>query len=91
MEMDLTRHKDFSIELDCPPGNPRPKDLIESVLVETGLTVDDFDTAPPWFGHQTWILKESAGKDALFTSCKPTFKERCTALYNAGIVRYATW
>lgn len=85
------RYQNFSIELDCPPGNPRPGDLIEGVLDGTGLEVKDFSTGNPLFGHQTWILKASADKDELFTKGKPKFKERITKLYNSGRIRYGTW
>jgi hypothetical protein len=89
--MDESRYQNYSIELDCPPGNPRPSDLIGGVLHDTGIEVSDFDTAPPFFGHQTWVLKAEAGKDELFVQCKPTFKSRIEALYHAGRIRYGTW
>src|SRR5262249_33630761 len=86
------RYHNFSIELDCPPGSPRPNDLIAGVLRGTGLLVSDFDTGNPFFGHQTWILKPgSEDKDTAFTSNKPLFKTRITALYNRGAIRYGTW
>ena len=86
------RYQNFSIELDCPPGNPRPKDLIESVLEGTGLVVNDFETHNPFFGEQTWVLKESAKKDELFLKHKyETIKPRVVALYNSGYIRYGTW
>lgn len=87
----LHRYNMFSIELDAPPFQPRPNELIGSVLKDTGFTVEDFDTAPPFFGHQTWILKAEVGKDELFRTMKPTFKERVTELYNSGAIRYGTW
>lgn len=86
-----SRHNKFSIELDCPPGWPRPNDLIEGVLVNTGLDVSDFDTSPPFFGNQMWILKAEANKDELFTKSKPLFKQRVSALYESGRIRYGSW
>lgn len=90
-EKEQKRYNDFSIELDCPPGQVRPNDLIDGVLEGTGLEVSDFDTGAPFFGHQIWILKESAGKDLLFIEKKPVFKERITQYYNQGWIRYGTW
>ena len=84
----MSRINDFSIELDCPPGDPRPNDLIAGVLKDTGLEVTDFDTGTPFFGHQTWILKEGAGKDELFTSIRrEVIKDRIVELYNGGWIR----
>lgn len=81
----------FSIELDCPPGYPRPGDLIDGVLRDTGLEPTDFETGNPFFGHQIWILKKSANKDGIFIKKKPIFKERITRLYKEGLIRYGTW
>lgn len=85
------RYNKFSIELDCPPGWTRPSNLIGGVLEGTGLDVTDFETGTPFFGHQTWILKESAEKDSIFLINKDIFKSRITELYNDGIIRYGTW
>jgi hypothetical protein len=85
------RYGRFSIELDCPPGYPRPHDLIDGVLKDTGLEVEDFETDSPFFGHQTWILKESARKDCIFTKSKHLFKERIEKLFYSGAIRYGTW
>jgi hypothetical protein len=90
---DDNRYQHFSIELDCPPGNPRPEHLIGCVLSGTGLKVEDFDTSPPFFGHQTWILKPgNEDKDALFNIHKRgVFKVRIEYLYHRGLIRYGTW
>ncbi len=85
------RYQSFSIELDCAPFRPRPSQLLPDVLKGTSLSPADFDTGNPFFGHQTWILKEEVGKDEEFTKNKPLFKERITALYNSGAIRYGTW
>lgn len=87
------RYKLCSIELDCPPGPTRPSNLISRVLGDSGLIEDDFDTDPPFFGHQTWVLKPSVWteKSPIFAEHKPNFKERVTALYNDGFIRYGTW
>lgn len=85
------RYQNTSIELDCPPGGIRPNDLIEGVLEGSGLTVADFDTSKPFFGEQVWTLKDDESKAELFKTAKPMFKERITALYNEGYIRYGTW
>lgn len=86
------RYNNFSIEIDCPPGSIRPNDCIGGILEGTGLEVSDFNTSPPFFGHQTWVLKENAGKDAIFTEHRyKTFKPRLEALYESGTARYCSW
>jgi hypothetical protein len=89
--MGRERFQKFSIQLDCPPGSPRPDDLIDSVLKGTGFEVSDFDTSAPFFGEQTWVLREDVRKDEKFTETKPTFKERISSLYFEGLIRYGTW
>lgn len=85
------RMNQFSIELDCAPGSPRPDDLIGGVLKGTRLKLSDFSTGNPFFGNQMWVLKETAGKDELFAKAKPVLKERVEALYHSGAIRYGSW
>lgn len=85
------RYQNFSIELDCPPGEPRPKHLIHGVIKGTGFKLDDFETANPFFGNQVWILKAEANKDDEFVKAKPIFFERINDLYNRGVIRYGSW
>lgn len=80
----------YSIELDCPPGNPRPGDLIHGVLKDTPFTEADFETGKPFFGHQTWVLVNHA-KDAEYLAWQDIFKERITSLYNMSVIRYGSW
>lgn len=86
------RYKRFSIELDCAPGTPRPADLIQGVLAGTGLETKDFDTANPFFGHQTWVLRAEAGKDETFQAVKEkVIRKRVESLYFRGVIRYGSW
>jgi hypothetical protein len=70
---------------------PRPRDLIEGVLEGTTLTVADFETGNPFFGHQIWLLRQDSGKDDAFASAKALFKQRITALHHQGLIRYGSW
>ena len=76
-----------TIELDCPPGFPRPGDLIGGVIKGTGLPKRD--TVGRFFGNWTWdysdIPKEKWKKAQVIT------KDRVTALYNQGLIRYGSW
>lgn len=87
------RYRDFSIELDCPPGSTRPGDLIGSVLKGTRLKESDFNTSPPLFGEQVWVLKPgNPRKDATFKRHKlATLKPRIEALFHAGFIRWGSW
>ena len=76
-----------TIEIDCPPGYPRPGDLISGVIKGTGLPERTNDSC--CFGNWEWdysdIPKDVWGK------AKPIIKERLVKLYNAGIARYCSW
>ena len=78
------------ITLDCAPGMARPGHYIGGVLKDTGLLEEDFETGPPFFGAQVWVLKD-ASKAELFTAAQPVFKERISALYHSGAIRYGDW
>lgn len=80
-----------SIELDCPPGNPRPGDLIEGVLEGTGLTLEHFEEPSKTFGNWKWELKPDPEVEKLFIAAKPTFASRIAKLHNDGRIRYGSW
>jgi hypothetical protein len=66
------------IELDCPPGFPRPGDLIEGVIAVSRC-----------FGNWTWDYGDIP--EARWLVIQPVIKERITALYHAGKIRYGSW
>jgi hypothetical protein len=76
-----------TIDLDCPPGEPRPGDLIGMVLAGTGLAAGE--TVGRFFGNWTWEFDVS--REEWETRIQPIIKPRIVALYEAGIVRYASW
>lgn len=80
-----------TIQMDCPPGEPRPWDLIDGVLLNTGLTSNDFTQSPSWFGHVTWALKDDPVLHLKYAAHRETIKERVTSLYHQGFIRYGTW
>lgn len=86
------RFQNYSIEIDCPPGFPRPGDLFPAVIANTGLKVEDFDNTGKLFGHWTWVLKEGdPTRDALYTRNRPLFEFRLVQMYEAGYARYVSW
>lgn len=76
-----------TIELDCEPGNPRPGDLIGAVIADTGLP--ERETVSRFFGNWTWDYTDIPAED--WAKAKPVLKERITALYNRGVIRYGSW
>lgn len=76
-----------TIELDCEPGYPRPSDLIGDVIKGTGLPTREHVSAS--FGNFTWEYNDIPEEEWL--KVKPVLKERITALYNRGTIRYGSW
>ncbi len=76
-----------TIELDCPPGNPRPGDLIEGVIKGTGL--DSREPVGKFFGNWVWDYSDVPAN--MWTAIQPTVKGRVTALFNSGLIRYGSW
>jgi hypothetical protein len=76
-----------TIELDCPPGAPRPGDLIAGVIEGTGL--DDREPSTKFFGTWTWDYEDVSPE--VWEKARPILRERITALYGAGVIRYGSW
>lgn len=79
----------YSIDIDCPPGDPRPGDLFPGVLKDTGLTTEDFEEGGRFFGNWTWYVRPNKAEQYL--KARDTIKAHLTALYNSGVIRYASW
>ena len=80
----------YTIELDCPPGKPRPDDLLPGILKDTPLTPEDFEITSKVFGNWTFVLKDDKNSD-VYVFNQPTYKERIEKLYKEGKLRYASW
>jgi len=83
----VTQQKTQTVELDCQPGQPRPGDLIEGVIEGTGLPLKE--AASKFFGNWTWDFNDIPKE--VFDKAKPIMKERITALYHSGVIRYGSW
>lgn len=77
-----------SIELDCPPGSPRPGDLILNVLKGTGLE-SKIPEPSMCFGNWKWNFSEVP--EEKWVEVKKVIKPRITKLYNSGVIRYGSW
>lgn len=75
-----------TIELDCPPGSPRPSDLIGGVIA--GL-LPEREAVSKFFGNWTWNYSDIPTDK--WNEVKPILKDRITTLYNMGQIRYGSW
>ena len=77
-----------TIELDCPPGNPRPGYLIAGVIKDTGLK--EKDPHSTMFGNWTWVYTDDV-TDEQWEHIAETLELRIHALYKRGLIRYGSW
>lgn len=85
--MKCEKHGEHSIELDCPPGNPRPGDLISQVIEGTGL--QEQKTTMRFFGNWKWDYQDVSCEE--WDKVQPILKERVATLYKKGWIRYGSW
>lgn len=76
-----------TIEIDCPPGSPRPDSYLESVLKDTGI--EPVNATAKTFGN--WLFDFDHIPMETWNKANPTIKERLISLYNSGFIRYASW
>jgi len=76
-----------TIEIDCPPGYPRPGDLIEDVIKGTGLPLRQ--DVSRIFGNWEWDYNDINSE--VWVKAKPILEERLTKLYDNGVCRYCSW
>lgn len=77
-----------TIDLDCPPGPTRPRDLIRGVLDGTGLEPINPDVTP-FFGWAEYAFR--CPRDRWEREIQPVIRPRIEALYHAGVIRYGSW
>lgn len=78
--------KTRTIEIDCPPGDPRPGDLIGKVIKGTGLPLRD-DVGYRFFGWWTWDYTDIAPD--VWKLARPKIRRRLVRMYEQGVIRYA--
>ena len=83
----MRRVKIQSIEIDCPPGAPRPGDLIDSVI--EGTELPKRETVSRVFGNWEWDYTDIDSE--VWQKANSIISERLKKLYNNGIIRYASW
>lgn len=83
----MSNERTKTIELDCPPGHPRPGHLIEDVIKDTGLP--SRECAGTFFGNWTWDYSDVS--DEVWENAQPILKKRIESLYTKGVIRYGSW
>ncbi len=76
-----------TLELDCPPGYPRPGDLYPAVIAGTGLP--ERETVGRFFGNWTWDYSDIPA--CQWKKAKPILRERIEELFKNGTIRYGSW
>lgn len=76
-----------TIELDCPPGYPRPDDLIDDVI--KGMGLEKKEPVSRVFGN--WVWDYSDVNPDKWEEIRPVIKERVSELYNKRTIRYGSW
>ncbi len=76
-----------SIELDCPPGDPRPGDLIAEVILGTGLPARPARSKV--FGN--WVWDYSDIDPEAWAAAKAIVGPRIARLHDRGVIRYGSW
>jgi hypothetical protein len=83
----MEERENQTIELDCPPGHPRPGDLIGSIIEGTSLPLRE--AAGAFFGNWTWDYRDIDSE--VWKKAKPILRERISKLHDNNIIRYGSW
>lgn len=79
--------ENYYLKIDCPPGLTRPNNVLSSILLDTGLNVDDFKNTSSPFGEWTFNLYDD--KIELFKIHFDSIVEKLKKKYSSGSIRYA--
>ena len=77
----------YYLKIDCQPGLTRPNNVLSSILLDTGLNVDDFKNTECCFGEWTFSLYDD--KIELFKIHFDNIVEKLKKKYSSGSIRYA--
>ncbi len=71
------------IHVECPPGDPRPGDLMPELLRGTGIPLRD--SVSRLFGHWEWDYNDISRE--VWDAAVPIIMGRLTRLYRDGVIR----
>jgi hypothetical protein len=75
------------IEIDCPPGNPRPDVIYRSAIKNTGLIEKQPESKT--FGCWTWNYDEVPADQ--WNTLRKVIGTKLKLYYDAGTIRYGSW
>jgi hypothetical protein len=76
------------IIIDCAPAKQRPDEILKSILVDTGLTEEDFENTCKSFGAWTFRLRD---KESIFLEKFEIIIAKLKTCYHNGLIRYAEY
>jgi len=79
----------LEIGLGCPPGSPRPSDLLPGVLEGTGVRIDPTETTSRFFGDWTWAVPSDQVE--AYEASRDEIASRIQHLYEDGRIRWGQW
>ena len=82
-----TEPKQQILQIDCPPGYPRPSDLLPQVLKGTG--VEPREHISTFFGNFTWDFSDVDPK--MWEEARKIIGPRLIQLDKDAVTRYASW
>jgi hypothetical protein len=82
-----TKKRYQEIVLDCPPGFPRPDDLLPAALEGTSLQIKP--AVSKIFGAWTWDYSDVPENEYKTNLMK--LKANITRLFRQGEIRYGSW
>jgi len=78
-----------TIEIDCPPGEPRPDFFMDTIIARSGLNIKCPETSHRCFGEWGWDFSHL--DVTTWGVLKATAREYLTEAHNQGLIRYAGW
>jgi hypothetical protein len=79
----------YTLELDCPPGNPRPGDLLDFVMEGTDIPLNPWKPDSALFGCWMWRIPPDFEKR--YEVFRDAIAIRIQTLYEKGQIRYGSW
>lgn len=78
----------LSLQIDCPPGIPRPEDVFQIIISDSALTENYFqDSGNTIFGCREYLVKPDTDSVTIYLKDRSKVGKRLDILKNIGIIR----